>query len=198
MKKQSNLLLAFLLLIAITSLAQISKTRNYAIVTDSLFKKHCKKNSIHFSIKTDLAVTNFFFYKKGKKWRGLAFDDVSLLMPTGQFSHRVRIKSFNADTVGPKLVALGIDSLKQYSQKELTDFYSKKKNEKEMTIKEYPLPPCADGGLVSITVKGKTTAYSDCICATLELKALPEIRRFTDIFTYLQGTVYQIVNKRKE
>lgn len=190
MKKKSNFLLAFLLLIATTSLAQILKTRNYVTVTDSLFKKHRKKKSIHFSIKNDLSVINFFFYKNGKKWSGLAFDEVSLLMPTGHFDHRITIKSFDADTVGLKLVALGIDSLKQYSQKELADFYSKKINERKMTIQEYPLPPCAEGGIVSITVRGKTITYPDCICANSELNTLREVRRFTNVFTYLQGTVY--------
>lgn len=199
MKLNPKIFLIIGLFISAISLAQVKPTRNNATVSDSLLKKYRKCNPILYSLKGDLAISNFLFYKKGKHWKGIMFNDVSLVDRNSQFVHVIFIKNFDADTIGPKLIRLGVKELKQYTQTELSDFYNKKMQEKTNNTKlDYSIPSCSSSGLVSIFFQDQTTSYPNCLCSIEELKALPEIKHFADIFNYLQGTVFQILNKRKK
>lgn len=174
--------------LCITSIlfSQTPPKRSYETVRDSLLKKHKKQTPIVFSVPLDMAVLNLFFYKKGKKWHGIMFKDASLVNPESQFVHVIRMRTFDADTIGPKLMALGVDKLKQYNLDELSKYYNQKMKALKNPNVEYDLPYCSDGGSKTILFKGQSYTYSDCFYTNSVLQTLPEIKRFYEVTNYLQ------------
>ena len=145
-----------------------------------------------------MAISNLLFYKKGKCWKGVLFNDASLVNQSSQFVHVITIKNFEADTVGQELVKLGIAELKQYALKDLSNFYNEQRKLTGNKNVEYELPYCIDGAMISISYKEQSYSYGDCIASDSVLQKLPEIMRFHRITNYLQVVVYPLLNKRKK
>ncbi len=174
-----------------------NKNRDYLSISDSLLKKYRKYDPVIFTFKSYQVATNFFFYRKGNKWNGIYFNDVSLLTPTSQFEHRFTIKSFDTDTVGRKLVLLGLDSLKQYTMIELSEHYNKKMKKVRNPNVDYELPYCSTDGQILITKNNQVYSYADCWYSLIELKDLVGIRAFGNIAHYVLTSVYPNVHRMK-
>ena len=198
MKLTPNIFLFLCLHIVCVTFGQTNGNRDNTTVTDSLLKKHRKQTPILFSIKNDMAVSSLFFYKKGKCWNGVLLNDAKLVNQSSQFVHVITVRNFEADTVGQRLIKLGIAELKQYTIKDLSIFYNEQRKLTGNKNVEYELPYCIDGATISISFKGKSYSYGDCITSDPILKKLPEIDRFHQITNYLQVMVYPLLNKRKK
>lgn len=194
---RATIFLSLCVVVALSGFSQDLRNRDYTSVKDSLLKKHRKQTPIVYSIQLDQAIFSLFFYKKKGKWHGVMFNDAALVGSQSQYVHLIRMKKFDADTIGKRIVILGIDKLKQFSLVELSKFY----NEKMKAIKnpnvEYELPNCAYGGSRTLIFKGKSYTYIDCVTTSAELQTLPEIKRFYDITDYLQVIIAPRIEKLK-
>lgn len=174
--------------------------RTHVTIQDSLFKKHGKRDNVLITSSGSDAVSSIFLYKKARKWKGVLFADASIVNIVDGLScyiHKITVKPFDADTIGPKLYALGIENLKQYSQHELAIFYAKKMKEVANAAIEYDLPNCSHPGLFSITYKGKTISYTDCYSYSKELQELPEMKNFFAITSFVLIQTYIKLNPKK-
>ena len=189
-----------LLFVALTSFSQVESNRNHLTLKDSLLKKFGKRDNVLITSSGNEAISSIFLYKKGRKWKGVLFTDASIVDivdGSSRYTHIITIKTFEADTIGPKVFSLGLESLKQYTQSELANFYRNRMKEIGNPIIEYDLPHCSHGGLISILYKGKTTSYSDCYSYSKELQELPEIKSFFAITSFVLIQVYIILNPKK-
>lgn len=189
-----------LLLAALTSYSNGAPNRNHSSIKDSLFEKYGKLENVLITSSGNEAISSIFLYKKRRKWKGVLFTDASIIdivEGSSRYIHRITIKTFEADTIGPKIFALGLESQKQYTQSELANFYRNRMKEIGNPRIEYDLPHCSHGGLISILYKGKTTSYSDCYSYSKELQELPEMKSFFAIASFVLIQVYIKISPKK-
>jgi len=178
----------------------VEPPRNHSTIKDSLLKKYDKFKNVLITSSGNNAISSIFLYKKGRKWKGVLITDaaiVDIVDGSSRYKHILTTKLFEADTIGPKVFALGLDSLKEFTQSELVNFYRNKMKEIGNPIIEYDLPHCSHGGLISIMYKGKTTSYSDCYSYSKELQELPEIKSFFEIASFVLIQVYMKLDPKK-
>lgn len=185
---------------ALTSFSMGEPTRNHSTIKDSLLKKYDKFDNVLITSSGNDAISSIFLYKKGRKWKGVLFTDASIVDivdGSSRYKHILTTKLFEADTIGRKVFALGLDSLKQYTQIELANFYRNRMKEIGNQKIEYDLPHCSHGGLISILYKGKTISYSDCYSYSKELRELPELKSFFEITSFVLIQVYIKLDSKK-
>lgn len=137
-----------------------------------------------FTSTSGLSVSNTLIFKERGKWFGILFNDMPALDEKGRAIHKVFIKKFDADTIGPHLLTLDVYNLKEHTVSELAEFYNRKMRETGNAKIDYDLPYCSHSTVVSITTNGKTVKYTDCLYSNSILRSNPDINKFANAANY--------------